>query len=146
MKNIRKPISKAVRFRVFARDNFTCQYCGLSAPAVELQVDHISPVSKGGAHHEGNFITACVHCNAGKRDMSGIGDLIEGRIEELFLSGYEALPVHQDDFGGDQLPWFLLPKYTRPLHLDLDIAAAAREIAPARPLPELSFGAAWEAF
>ena len=43
----RVPISKALRFEVFKRDSFTCQYCGRSAPEVVLEVDHIVPVSKG---------------------------------------------------------------------------------------------------
>lgn len=44
----RKSISKKLRFEVFKRDKFTCQYCGRKAPDVVLQIDHISPVSKGG--------------------------------------------------------------------------------------------------
>jgi hypothetical protein len=32
----RKPISKSVRFEVFKRDNFACQYCGASAPKAYL--------------------------------------------------------------------------------------------------------------
>lgn len=46
----RVPISKALRFEVFKRDSFTCQYCGRSAPEVVLEVDHIVPVSKGGTN------------------------------------------------------------------------------------------------
>lgn len=34
----RKAISKRTRFEVFKRDNFTCQYCGKSAPNVLLDV------------------------------------------------------------------------------------------------------------
>ena len=62
----RKPISKALRFEVFKRDSFTCQYCGRSAPDVVLQVDHIQPVSKGGQNDILNLITSCRDCNLGK--------------------------------------------------------------------------------
>ena len=45
----RKVISKRVRFEVFKRDNFKCQYCGSEAPRVVLHVDHINPASKRAA-------------------------------------------------------------------------------------------------
>lgn len=64
----RKSISKKIRFEVFKRDSFTCQYCGVSAPDVTLQVDHIVPVSKGGKDDIINLVTSCVDCNAGKSD------------------------------------------------------------------------------
>lgn len=64
----RKSISKKIRFEVFKRDNFACQYCGASAPDVVLHVDHIEPVAKGGDNDILNLITACAGCNAGKSD------------------------------------------------------------------------------
>lgn len=62
----RKQISKRVRFEVFKRDSFKCQYCGVSAPDVVLHVDHIQPVSKNGTSDITNLITACLGCNLGK--------------------------------------------------------------------------------
>ncbi|HMN12792.1 MAG TPA: HNH endonuclease [Bellilinea sp.] len=64
----RKSISKRVRFEIFKRDSFTCQYCGKAAPNVLLEIDHIQPVSKGGDNEIGNLITSCKDCNAGKSD------------------------------------------------------------------------------
>ena len=64
----RKQISKTVRFEVFKRDKFTCQYCGESAPNVILEIDHIIPVSKGGGNEIMNLITSCRDCNRGKTD------------------------------------------------------------------------------
>jgi len=64
----RKAIPKGVRFEVFKRDSFKCQYCGASAPEMVLHVDHIKPVSGGGTNDITNLITACVSCNAGKSD------------------------------------------------------------------------------
>lgn len=64
----RKSISKRLRFEIFKRDSFKCQYCGASAPDVLLEVDHIQPVSKGGKDDILNLITACKACNAGKSD------------------------------------------------------------------------------
>lgn len=62
----RKSLSKKLRFEVFKRDSFTCQYCGKVAPNVILEVDHIDPVSKGGSNYHLNLITCCFDCNRGK--------------------------------------------------------------------------------
>ncbi len=67
-KNKRKPISKKLRFEIFKRDKFKCVYCGVSAPDVILQVDHIEPVAKGGDNNILNLATSCFECNSGKRD------------------------------------------------------------------------------
>lgn len=66
----RKPISKKLRFEVFKRDSFICQYCGKSAPSVVLEVDHIEPVSKGGTNDILNLVTSCFDCNNGRRRLS----------------------------------------------------------------------------
>lgn len=63
----RKTITKKLRFEIFKRDSFTCQYCGQSAPDVILNVDHINPVSKGGENDILNLITSCFSCNSGKK-------------------------------------------------------------------------------
>jgi 5-methylcytosine-specific restriction endonuclease McrA len=67
VKSKRISISKQLRFEVFKRDKFTCQYCGRSAPDVILNVDHIIPVSQGGTNDIMNLITSCFDCNNGKR-------------------------------------------------------------------------------
>lgn len=68
MASKRKQVPKSVRFEVFKRDKFTCQYCGESAPNVILEIDHITPVSKGGNNEIMNLITSCRDCNRGKTD------------------------------------------------------------------------------
>jgi hypothetical protein len=60
-------IGKSLRFEIFARDVFTCQYCGQRPPDVILEADHIHPVSKGGSDDTINLITSCFDCNRGKR-------------------------------------------------------------------------------
>lgn len=62
----RRALSKRVRFEVFKRDRFQCQYCGQMPPAVVLHVDHIVPVAEGGGNEEPNLLTACEACNLGK--------------------------------------------------------------------------------
>ena len=41
-------LKKLLRFEVFKRDSFRCQYCGKSAPEVVLEIDHVTPVANGG--------------------------------------------------------------------------------------------------
>ena len=65
-RNTRKSLSKRVRFEVFKRDKFTCQYCGAKAPDVVLHVDHIHPVADGGTNDVLNLATSCAGCNGGK--------------------------------------------------------------------------------
>jgi hypothetical protein len=59
-----------LRFLIFTRDNFTCQYCGRRVEdGAKLVIDHIRPFSKGGKTTEDNLVTACFECNMGKRDI-----------------------------------------------------------------------------
>ena len=69
------------RDEVFARDHFTCVYCGRGSPDVELSVDHVEPRMRGGDHSEGNLVTACVGCNAAKGGLAA-WDFLATRNEE----------------------------------------------------------------
>lgn len=62
----RTPEWRVIRQEIFARDNYTCAYCG--AHGVSLQCDHVVPVSRGGGHDSSNLVTACSRCNQSKRD------------------------------------------------------------------------------
>lgn len=55
-----------IRFDVFKRDNFTCQYCGRKAPNIILELDHFIPKSKGGKDCLENYKTSCFECNRSK--------------------------------------------------------------------------------
>lgn len=67
---IRIQIGKRARFNVLRRDGFRCVYCGASPSCggaqITLHVDHVDPVSLGGANDLGNLVTACQDCNLGK--------------------------------------------------------------------------------
>lgn len=66
-KRTRTGISQKMRFEIFQRDNFTCQYCNRSkADGIKLELDHKTPVSKGGTDDFNNLITSCEDCNQGK--------------------------------------------------------------------------------
>lgn len=63
------PISKRIRFEVFKRDSFTCQYCGQKAPDIVLHLDHIEPQSLDGDDTITNLLTSCEACNLGKSNI-----------------------------------------------------------------------------
>ncbi len=54
---------KITRRAVFARDDWTCQYCGARS---NLTVDHVVPRSKGGPSSWDNIVASCAPCNRRK--------------------------------------------------------------------------------
>jgi len=54
------------RSLIFARDNFSCQYCGRRFPPSQLTLDHVVPKALGGRDSWQNLVTACIWCNAKK--------------------------------------------------------------------------------
>jgi 5-methylcytosine-specific restriction endonuclease McrA len=52
------------RRAVFARDEWTCQYCGAGAE----NLDHVIPRSRGGTHTWDNVVAACRRCNSRKEN------------------------------------------------------------------------------
>ena len=55
-----------LRWQVLKRDDFTCRYCGRSAPDVVLHIDHVQPRSAGGSDDPSNLVVACAACNIGR--------------------------------------------------------------------------------
>jgi 5-methylcytosine-specific restriction endonuclease McrA len=55
---------KITRRAVFARDRWTCQYCGGERSG--LTIDHVIPRSKGGPSSWENIVTCCAPCNRRK--------------------------------------------------------------------------------
>lgn len=82
------PLHASIRAYVYKRDGFACVKCGwmpadipenydgrytllgkdVNGKRRELQLDHITPISKGGSNSPANFQTLCFGCNASKRD------------------------------------------------------------------------------
>ena len=65
--------------KVYRRDHFKCQYCGLDGQHsfenwLILTVDHIHPHARGGGRHLENLVTSCQPCNLlkGKREYSSM--------------------------------------------------------------------------
>ncbi|MDX1394577.1 MAG: HNH endonuclease [Gemmatimonadota bacterium] len=57
---------------LFARDGYTCQYCGRHRRDLgyreSLTRDHVTPISRGGDNGWSNVVTACSKCNLRKAD------------------------------------------------------------------------------
>ncbi len=55
---------------LFARDNYSCQYCHRNAGQLHsrecLTRDHVIPISRGGTNEWTNVVTACSKCNTRK--------------------------------------------------------------------------------
>ncbi|WP_299991227.1 HNH endonuclease [uncultured Pontibacter sp.] len=65
----RVSISKKLRFEIFERDSYTCQYCGRNkSDGIKLNLDHKIPISVGGTDSYSNLVTSCEDCNQGKSD------------------------------------------------------------------------------
>lgn len=65
----RQRLSPSLRYEILKRDGFKCKLCGRSSSnGVELEVDHIIPVSKGGKTVKSNLRVLCKDCNRGKSD------------------------------------------------------------------------------
>ena len=107
--NKRVPVSKRMRFEIFKRDGFECQYCGATPPGVLLHCDHIEPVSRGGKTEMDNLVTACEACNQGKSDilLSVVPQSLASRAAEVAereaqIAGYQAiLKDKRDRLGSD---------------------------------------------
>lgn len=72
---IPRSLKESITPRVlFARDRFTCQYCGKHQSELRrnnrLTIDHIKPKAQDGPHHWENVVTACYICNIKKRDRT----------------------------------------------------------------------------
>jgi hypothetical protein len=59
---------RALISKIYARDNYTCQYCGQRGG--KLECDHVFPVSRGGSNDEDNLRTSCRRCNRAKRNKT----------------------------------------------------------------------------
>lgn len=90
----RKSTGKKLRFEVFKRDFFTCQYCGAQPPDVVLVADHIDPVARGGETSIDNLITACEACNQGKSDRPLTDRVIRPDADLLYLETKQEIAEH----------------------------------------------------
>lgn len=79
-------LPEAVRQRVRQRAHNRCEYCLSHQDYIlgQLQVDHVSPVAKGGANTEDNLCLACELCNQYKWTRTHGRDPVSGEDVALF--------------------------------------------------------------
>jgi len=58
------------RLNIYARDNNTCQYCGKRFTKRRLNLDHVTPRSRGGKSTWENVVCSCLRCNRHKGGRS----------------------------------------------------------------------------
>lgn len=116
-------VSQSLRFQVFERDGFRCQYCGKKAPEVNLVADHVVPVSAGGTDDPENLISACADCNNGKgarilREPTSNED-IKKRLKQLkerrFLLEKCTDNLREIIISKNRVEWHLLERILRPM-------------------------------
>jgi 5-methylcytosine-specific restriction endonuclease McrA len=69
---------RITRRAVFARDSWTCQYCGTTS---HLTVDHVIPRSRGGASDWENIVTSCAPCNRRKGNRTPVETGMQPRLK-----------------------------------------------------------------
>ena len=58
-------ITKRVVYEMFARTK-SCGYCGVAMQYQDKSMDHLIPISRGGAHSIENVEVVCLQCNKAK--------------------------------------------------------------------------------
>jgi hypothetical protein len=67
---MRKRLNAAQRRKIHEKTHGHCAYCGCELPLKDMQVDHVVPLSGGGADEEPNMLPACRSCNHFKDGMT----------------------------------------------------------------------------
>lgn len=76
-------IRQEKRLAIYLRDGMACVYCGASVEdGAQLTLDHLTPVSRGGANEAGNLVCACTRCNSsrGARSVSAFAAAVAGYL------------------------------------------------------------------
>jgi 5-methylcytosine-specific restriction endonuclease McrA len=92
------------RINVFARDRFTCQYCGAKPHRSELNLDHVVPRSLGGKTTWENVVCSCMECNRRKGGRTPQEARLRlrrppARPRWTPLMGFVASSVHYEEWG-----------------------------------------------
>lgn len=82
-------VTQRSRFEVLRRCNFACYYCGVPAPIVRLEIEHVLPRALGGTDHQSNLVAACRECNGGKRDSIPSPELLD-RVRDDYCAYVQA--------------------------------------------------------
>jgi hypothetical protein len=56
-------LSPNYRDQILMRDQYACQWCGISSSKKDMEVHHIQPRSRGGKDTTSNLVTLCFQCH-----------------------------------------------------------------------------------
>lgn len=89
-------IPASLRREVVQRAEGRCEYCGLAQAGQEaaFHVDHITPLTAGGATELANLALACVSCSLRKGARQRALDPLSGELAELFHPQRDAWTRH----------------------------------------------------
>lgn len=105
----------AEREVLYARDRFTCAYCGDKCKDSILTIDHIMPQSRGGKNTWMNTVTSCKDCNHTKADRTPE----EARMPLLYVpyvpNAFEKMILRNRKILSDQMEFLIarVPKNSR---------------------------------
>lgn len=89
-------VSAAIRKLIRQRAHYLCEYCHAAElwQYVYFTIDHVLPLSQGGAHTPDNMALACFHCNRRKGQRSTAADPDTGIEVPLFNPRQAAWAEH----------------------------------------------------
>lgn len=101
------PRLRLSRHSILARDNYTCQYCGVRGK--DLTIDHVLPRWAGGPQTWENLVACCRKCNLKKGDKTPQQANMKLRTTPRRPSfiPYLALPTYLKVRGRDQWSVYL---------------------------------------
>lgn len=79
----RAKVTNKLRLAIYERDDYCCVKCGSE---IDLEIDHIIPISKGGKSEPSNLQTLCRSCNKQK------SNIIEPYNEDTYNSSVKYCP------------------------------------------------------
>jgi 5-methylcytosine-specific restriction endonuclease McrA len=66
----RKQLSSRKKLLIFKNADYSCEYCGIrGAKHIDLTIDHVVPLIKGGRDDESNMACVCYQCNQDKGSL-----------------------------------------------------------------------------
>jgi hypothetical protein len=138
----RPPLSRTM---VFARDRHVCAYCGGRFGAAGLEMEHVTPSSRGGATVWQNVVAACRACNQRKGNRTPEAAGMPLAYVPYVPNRHEAFILANRRILADQMAFLLagVPRHSRLWTRDDgpgQPAAAASGASPRKRAPHASAG------
>jgi len=108
----RPPVSRTM---VFARDRQICAYCGGHFPSAALEMEHVTPMSRGGATVWQNVVSACRACNQRKGNRTPETAAMPLLYVPYVPNRHEAFILANRRIVADQMSFLLagVPRHSR---------------------------------